>query len=356
MLLAALPSLLLVKIIGRTIDRHPSRRILVAADALACALITLVGLGIRAEMLSVPWVFVLGFGAALLQAFIDPTLNKAVNDVVPTEDVEVAVGLLAATQSLANFTGAMAGALLIGVLGIWGTILASGLGYLVSSLCSFLSRFQYARAAHGSGTTAAELSGWAILADLPLLKKILVGFGIVNFFATPTLVVLPLYTKYTLVGTAQTLGWLEASLWVGSLLGTFATGALVVRNKIRWGALCLLVAALSLFLPGLMVALPVYGLSLFSIGLAFGSNNVMFLALFQEVVPPEVKGRFFALMQAVIGFTFPFGYFLFGAATDYLSPPQVCLIQGAGVTVLALYFWRLSLGQIFWRKPEVQSA
>ena len=64
------------------------------------------------------------------------------------------------------------------------------------------------------------------------------------------------------------------------------------------------------------------------------------------MVAPEIKGRFFALMQALIGFTFPIAYFAFGALTDYIPPPKVCLLQGAGVVVLSLYFLRLAKEEV----------
>jgi hypothetical protein len=94
-------------------------------------------------------------------------------------------------------------------------------------------------------------------------------------------------------------------------------------------------------------------LCLFLAGAALGVNNVKFMAFFQETVAPELKGRFFALMQAVIGFTFPIAYFFFGALTDYLRPSDVCLIQGAGVVSLAIYFLSLAREESPARELEV---
>jgi hypothetical protein len=108
------------------------------------------------------------------------------------------------------------------------------------------------------------------------------------------------------------------------------------------GALCLFTLGVGLAIPAFVTNVGVYGAALFIAGAALGVNNVKFIAFFQEVVAPEWKGRFFALLQATISFTFPIAYFLFGALTDYVSPPVVCLIQGIGVCTLALYFLTLA--------------
>lgn len=341
MVMTAVPSLLLVKVIGRVVDRTRSQQVLVGGDLAAALTVGLVAVVLAKETLPLWFAFVAGLVAATLQAFIDPTLNKSVGEVLPPEDTESGVALLASTQSLANFAGAVAGAILIDWVGIPGTALLAAGGYLFSALCSSLARFRYAlpptAAAEGDST-----SGWAVLDEYPLLKPLLIGFGLINFFSTPTLVVLPLYTKLTLQATASTLGRLEACLWVGLLAGTVCAKWIDFGwSRVRLGAVCLFVFGACLATPGIVTSTLVYQVALFVGALALGVNNVKFITLFQEVVAAEKKGRFFALMQAAISFTFPISYFLFGWLTDLLSPPQVCLLQGAGVMALAVGFSRL---------------
>jgi len=341
MVMTALPSLILVKVIGRVVDRSRSQRVLVVGDLAAATTVGCVAYILHQSTLPLSFAFAAGLVAATLQSFIDPTLNKSVGEVLPPEDTESGVALLASTQSLANFAGAVAGAILIDLVGIPGTAMLASGGYLFSALCSRLAKFRYAL----PPVSAAEetSSGWAILDDYPLLKPLLLGFGLINFFSTPTLVVLPLYTKLTLNATASTLGKLEASLWIGLLAGTFCAKWIDFGwSRVKIGAICLFVFGACLGVPGFITNIAVYQVALFVGALALGVNNVKFITLFQEVVVPEKKGRFFALMQAAISFTFPISYFLFGWLADLLSPPQVCLLQGAGVMALAIGFSRLA--------------
>ena len=343
MVMVALPSILLVKKIGATIDRLYSKHISSGCDCMACLMVAAVGLLVCQHWMNLPLLFIIGFAAAVLQAFIDPTLNKAVQEVVEKDDIEGSVSLLSSTQSMANFSGAVAGAVLIDRVGIAGTAWIASGGYLISSICSLSAQFRF-RLKSGKGDREGG-SGWSILASYGNLKRILISFGIINFFATPTLVVLPIYTRRTLHATATTLGTLEAGLWLGLLLGSLC-GCWVnfLKNRIHLASLGCFIFGLGLAFPGVVTSLPLYRVALFVAGGALGIVNVKFIAYFQQIVDPAIKGRFFALLQAMIGFTFPIAYFLFGALTDYITPPQVCLIQGVGVVTISASLLLISKG------------
>lgn len=342
LVLGALPSLLFVRPIGRLIDRAPARRILVLADLAAAAVAAGVAGLHLAGRLSLPAVCAAGFALAWLQALIDPTLNKAVPEVTRPEELEPGVALVAATQSLANFAGAVLGALVIGAVGVLGAMLLNAASYLAAAGCAARARFT-PRDAGAAEAGREEPAGLSLLDGKPLLRAILLCFGLINFFATPTFVVLPLYTKLMLGGDARMLGGLEAALWAGLILGTFASDRIAAtRGTLRLGAACMLAFGLSLLLPGLIVSLPAYAAFLAAAGFALGLNNVKFVTLFHEIVEPAVKGRFFALMQALIGFSFPVAFLAFGLLGDRLLPSRLCLIQGAGILVIALAFLRLA--------------
>lgn len=340
MVMASLPSLLFMKSIGVWIDSFLSQKILVRSDLAAGVLLSVAAFLLSSGAFSIPLCFVFGFLAACLQAFIDPTLNKAVTEVVVPEDLDSGVALLTSTQSLANFSGAVFGAVLIDRIGIPGTVALAASGYLISSSCSAIARF---RVVEKNAEADIGKTGWSILREFPFIKKLLVTFGLINFFATPTLVVLPIYTKNVLGESATVLGQLEASLWIGLLLGAFASRLVSDSlSRVKVGSVCLTLFGACLAVPGIVVSYPLYMAALFVAGLTLGINNVKFMSLFQAIVPQDVKGRFFALMQGIIGFTFPIGYFLFGFLTDITPVRLVCAIQGGGVVLVALYLLSLS--------------
>jgi len=348
MVAGALPALVFVRRIGKVVDRQPSRRVLITCDLGAFVVTALVAMLFRCGRLDFTGACVAGFLLALAQAFFDPALSKAVAQAAAPGDLEAAVACQSSTQSLASFAGAMAGALLIDRVGILGVILINAVSFLASAAANAGLSLRFASFPAAMPANGAW-SAWDALRDAPWLKKVLLGFGCVNFFLTPILVVLPLYVKISLGGSASLLGCLEAAVWLGILGGTFGSPWIQAGNApagvMRLGASCMLGLGACLLLPGLVVNRGLFLAALFGAGCALGINNVKFVTLFQACVRPELKGRFFALMQALLSFTFPAAFFLFGLLAEWLAPPRVCLIQAAGVLALSGYFLRLSRSQ-----------
>lgn len=345
MVAGALPSLLFVKPIGAMAQGISPKKILIASDLVAFLVALAAAALVAIDYFGFWGALIAGFFLALCQACFDPALNIAVAEAAAPEDMEEAVAFQSSTQSLASFAGAMAGALLIERIGVAGVALVNAASFLVSAGLTSRLISKGARAA-----PAEKTSGRSSEENLPasqerFIKRLLLGFGMTNFFATPVLVVLPLYVRDTLQGSSSLLGFLEAGLWLGLVAGTFLSKKLETQNIVRLGSFCLFTLGVCLFFPGLVPNAGFYFVSLAAGGFALGINNVKFVTLFQELVPPANKGRFFASLQATISFTFPVAYFLFGLLLDSMIPPWVCLIQGAGVITVAAYFFRLSLEQ-----------
>lgn len=351
LVMTALPSLLFVKWIGRVVDTWSSLRLLVSMDLAASTTITGLALVFHFSQPALGLILICGLLLASFQGFFDPGLNKAVPDLVDRADLDTAAAFIASTQSVASFSGAVLGGMLIDHLGIKGVLCLTALCYLVSAFCNIgiLSVHSEPRSAEGGMTT-----GWSVLDDFPGLKKVLMGFGMVNFFTMPTLIILTLYVKEALKGTATLLGVMEACLWAGFVAGSFAAAWVPGgRKTLGVGTACIFMFGISLVVPGLIVNTFIYGFFLFVAGMVMGINNVKFMTLFQEIVPSAIKGRFFALMQALISFATPIAYFLFGVLGDLQGPVRSSLIQGTGVLVLASYFYHLKRSDVLKpvRKP-----
>lgn len=338
----ALPALVFVKLIGRLIDRHHTKPLLMICDILATLCTLALFACLATESFVLPAIFAAGFALALFQSIIDPALNKAVPELVKPEHVEKGVALIASTQSIANFGGAVIGAIVVAKCGITGAVLANALSYALSLTALACISFPSQRRREPAAQESAN-ADFGVLSGRPLLKRVLIGFGLVNFFASPTLIVLPVYVKNALGRGANGLALMEACLWLGLISGTFAGRFFPVKNAIiRFGGTCLFGFGLALFIPGLWIHPAVYATLLATAGFALGLNNVKFMTLFQDVVEDGVKGRFFALLGALVTCTFPVAYFVFGIMADTLPVTSICLIQGSGIMLLALWYWRLA--------------
>ncbi|MFB9908382.1 MFS transporter [Allokutzneria oryzae] len=348
LVMGALPPLVLVRHIGRLIDVRPSREVMIRAELVACAVVTVLAVFAWQDAVS-PWaVYPVALVLAVCQAFFDPCLLKAMPELVAAEDVERAVGFGTSTQSVANFAGAAFGAVLLATVGFPGAVMINAASYAVAALCLYLARFTPLPASPAplavadSAPQQEHKSTWSFLGSMPSVRPLLVCFAAANFFSAPTLLVLPLYTKLVLNSEAGTLAVLEAALWLGLLVGAFSAANIPTAGRtIRFGALCIAAFGFFLAIPSVVADTTVYAAMLALAGLCLGMSNVKFTALFQAAVPNEVKGRFFAALQAAISATFPVAFLAFGAIGDAINPQLLTLAQGAGLLVFAVVLSRI---------------
>ncbi|WP_181763874.1 MFS transporter [Streptomyces albidus (ex Kaewkla and Franco 2022)] len=356
-----LPAVALAPVVAAVIARNPYRSVMAAAAA---------GAGLVAAC-TAAWAFTtplptgVAYGAALLlagcQALFDPCLTTSVPELVDDDDIEAATGFELATQSLAGLAGGLLGPLVVDAWGLPGIVAGCAGAYLLAAGLIGVTRFpgtaprrtgvagmrgggtaaqSAEEAAPGSGQpTAPRRTLRQILAELPFIRRVLLSFAAANVFTTAVFVVMPLYTASVLRADGSTVALLEASLGIGTLAGAF-TGSRLPGRPTTVGAVCLGLMAVSFALPGMLADRTVYAAAMVVAGWCVGAVGVRFVALFQRLVPPADKPGFFAVMQSLLGATFPLASLLFGVLGDQISPQTLCLIQALGLVPVALVLWR----------------
>ncbi|MET8755676.1 MFS transporter [Streptomyces sp. NPDC004667] len=344
MSVSTLPAVVLAPLVARAIARCDHRSLLRAAAGGAGAAAAALAVWAGTSDLPVAAAYAAALALATCQAFFDPCLTTSVPELVEDEDIEAATGFELSTQSLAGLGGALLGALIVDGSGIAGLAAGCAVAYCAAAALITTVRLRSADtrtadAAAGAGTEQAgappRRTLRQILGALPYVRAILLSFAAANLFTTAVFVVMPLYTASVLRGDGTTVSLLEASLGAGTLLGSF-TGARVPGRPAVVGSACLGAMAVALAVPGLIAALPVIAGSLLVTGWCVGVIGVRFVALFQRLVPTADKPAFFAVMQAVLGATFPVASLLFGLLGNHLSARTLCLVQAAGLVPAAL--------------------
>ncbi|GGR37802.1 MFS transporter [Streptomyces netropsis] len=337
MAVSTLPAVTLAPVVARAVARFAHRSLLRTAAGAAGATAAALAVWACASDLPLAAAYAATLALATCQAFFDPCLTTSVPELVDDEDIEAATGFELSTQSLASLGGALLGALIVDRAGVAGLAVGCAAAYLCAAALITTARFRTSPAedaeAAGEGAEARRTLR-QVLADLPFVRKILVCFAAANLFTTAVFVVIPLYTKSVLQGGGGTVALLEASLGAGTLIGSF-TGARVPGRPTVVGSVCLGTMAVVLALPGLIAERPVIAGCLAVAGWCVGVIGVRFVALFQRLVPTSDKPAFFAVMQALLGATFPVASLLFGLLGDHLSAQTLCLIQAAGLVPAA---------------------
>ncbi len=340
---STLPAVALAPLVAALIARRPHRTVLGASAAVA----GLVALGTAGWTYAATPPMAVPYGAALLlagcQAVFDPCLTTSVPELVEDADIEAATGFELATQSLAGLAGGLLGPLVVDGAGLAGIVAGCAGAYLLAAALIGTTRFP---AAPGAATAdgpppATRRPLRRILAELPFIRRVLLCFTAANVFTTAVFVVMPLYTRTVLHADGSTVAALEAALGAGTLVGSF-TGGRIPGTPTAVGAGCLGLMAAALGLPGLpgLAAGPAPAVGSMAVaGWCVGVIGVRFVALFQRLVPAEDRPGFFAVMQALLGATFPVSSLVFGLLGDHFSPRTLCLVQALGVVPVAAALW-----------------
>lgn len=352
LIITSLPAILFSKKIGYLADHTDVKKIILKADALAG--ITTFLLAFWIIWVGKPSLGVIYFVSFLLATFgsvIDPSMNKIVNKLATQETLEKAVALLASTSSFSFLIGAVIGATAIGALGLQGTIWVNGLSYVLALLFTLKVKgdFSVASTSEQSGEAIPVQAPYSLLPKEPILKKLLIGFAMINFFSTPIFVLLPIFVKNILKGNSSSLALLEGSIYLGGVLGAmFSSQIFIKQNLLKVGIISIFVMGSFLFSLGF--ANDLFLACVFVIGAAgsIAIGNVKFVSYFQMVVPDAEKGRFFASLSALCTFAFPVAFFLFGFLADYFYVSNLYFVQGTGVLILSLFFYLV----VFHHKPE----
>ncbi|MCQ8774122.1 MFS transporter [Streptomyces telluris] len=339
MAVSTVPAVALAPFVARAIGRFAHRSVLRTAAGGAAVAATALAVWAYASDLPIAAAYAATLALATCQAFFDPCLTTSVPELVDDEDIEAATGFELSTQSLASLGGALLGALIVDRAGIPGLAAGCAAAYAAAAVLIATVRFRTPATGEGeAGAGAGEEAGprtlRQVLAGLPFVRAILICFTAANLFTTAVFIVMPLYTKSVLHGDGATVALLEAALGTGTLIGSF-TGARIPGRPTVVGSACLGAMALALAVPGLVGERPVIAGSLAVTGWCVGVIGVRFVALFQRLVPTADKPAFFAVMQAVLGATFPLASLLFGLLGDHLSPQTLCLIQAVGLVPAA---------------------
>ncbi|MER6571553.1 MFS transporter [Streptomyces sp. NPDC001093] len=342
LMVSTLPAVALAPVVAGIVARCAHRTVLSGAAAVAGASAGTAAVLAYAGMLPGAAAYALGLALAACQAVFDPCLTTSVPELVEDADIESATGFELSTQSVAGLCGGLLGPLVVDAGSLAAVIAACAAGYLLAALLVGATRFPRTGAGHGDadGPPPRRRPLRQVLAGLPFIRRVLVCFAAANVFTTAVYVVMPLYTREVLHATGSTVASLEAALGAGTLTGSFSGGRLPGR-PVAVGSVCLAVMATALGLPGLLAGHAAAVVSMAVVGWCVGVIGVRFVALFQRLVPAADKPGFFAVMQALLGATFPVSSLVFGALGDHLAARTLCLVQGAGLVPVALALWWL---------------
>ncbi len=336
-----LPAVLIGPFAGTLADRLPAKLLLIGADLFRACLVGAVAVTAWQDHLSIPLLLAMCGTLAAAGVFHSPTTLTVIPRVVPPEKIEEAMALHTIVRDISKLAGPAIGGAIIARWSVAEAFAAHAACLAFSALCVTVMSMAPRSGHEGQEGVLTQLTaGLRYVRDHRVLRDILVGFGGLNLFAVPIVVLLPLSIRNVFGLDAFELGVSEGVLALGSVV----TGLTFVRLFAGMRTSVLLVRVLGL--SGLLFAFFAYNpyfslylIALFFLGGCFTAVNVAVLTLFQRTVDPEMKGRFFALVEVLSFSLIPIAMAAAGALSDKLGIAAVYTICALGTAFLT---WRFA--------------
>jgi MFS family permease len=336
--LGQLPILLFTLLGGVIADRHDRRRLLLGSQyvqmAAAFTLAALVFWGhVRV------W-HILGLSCltGFAQAFGGPAYQSLIPSLVQKKDLPNAIALNSIQFNLARVFGPLlaGAALFFGTAACFGL---NGLSFVVVIVALMSLHVKHIRATDRKPMLQELQGGLEYARSQPSIIALTVLAFLTTFLGLPLLTFLPVFAREIFHGEVRLYTYMMAFSGAGAV-----GGALVVAWLGRFKHMGLTLLVVQVIFGGLIAAFAISRVWWWSCLLLFAGGAALIVvfsmtaSLVQLIVPDHLRGRVVSIYMVAFRGGMPLGSLAGGYAASQTSAPYVLTINGALVSVVALYF------------------
>jgi MFS family permease len=357
-----IPYLLFGLIIGAWVDRVDRRRLMILTDIAQALVISSIPLLGALGLLSVWWIYAVGFVSSTLWIFFNTAEFAAVPSLVPEEDLPAANGYLQASYATATVVGPLLAGLIVAVAPIHLVLVVDALSFLVSALAVGLIKVSFNDADSAERQRSERLQrdvveGLRYVLGHPILRNTCLMMALVSCVGFTVYAQLVFYAKERLGASDAQVGLLYAAGSVGMI--AFALVASPLRRRLSFskvmlgtlmlqGVLTVLLASTRWYWVGVLLWAVMWGLVVL---LDINSNS-----LWQMIVPNRLLGRVQSVVNVLSWSTIPLGTFIGGVAIE-LTQDVALVYRAIGIVIFlaALAFSFTALGHAERYLPQGES-
>jgi MFS family permease len=323
-------------------DRLPRRRVMLAADLVRAAVV-----GGMAAVVGLHGPSLLVYGLAVAGSVAGAAFHPAQSALLPSlartpEELAASNVALSTTGSIGMFAGPALGGVLLAVSSPWVVFALTAAMFLWSAGC--LTRIPADTVAPTEETVEtlpAMLAGFRAVASEPKLR-VVIGLAASQTVVAGALEVLLVLVALRLLDSGNGgVGWLNAAVGVGGLVGAGAATALAGRRRLAGDF------GIGLILFGLPLALTAawantaYVIVLFAlIGVGNTIVDVSSITLMQRTADSDVLARVFGVLETLIYLTLAIGAAVTPALVSALGLRPTLIIAGLLLPVVLVPLWQ----------------
>ena len=337
---ARLAPFLLFGLVAGTIADRLERRILLRI-IVSCNILLSVTLGALElnGMLTVPVAIGGAFLYGTVNAFLMPTLQAYVHDIVGSRYIVNGLALNQFAQRTMGVFGGLLGGTLLLVLGIGGTFIVMAVGYTVALIVLFGTRTA-SRPGFGTPEQPSVRQSFTealgLVGHNPSVRALLLLSVATEIFAFSHIVMISIFARDVLEIGAQGFGFMVAARAVGSVIGVVAIASIgdrLPKGKTLLVASALFGLSLAAFgsQPWVWTALIFLGVA----GIMAAIFDLLQQAALQLAVGEDQRGRAMGIWVMGVG-AGPVGHLEVGSIAEFTSPQFAVVFNGLMLIIIVI--------------------
>ncbi|MBA3297283.1 MAG: MFS transporter [Acidobacteria bacterium] len=343
--LGQLPILLFTLVGGVIADRHDRRQLLLSSQYVqmttAFILATLVWTGhVRIE-----YILLLSVLTGFAQAFGGPAYQSLIPTLVERKHLPNAIALNSIQFNLSRIFGSLLAGAALAAFGTAVCFGLNGLSFIVVIFALLSLSVKHIKAAEHQPMLQEMRGGFNYMRGEPTLTALTVLACLTTFLGLPLLTFLPVFARDVFQGDIGLYSRMMAYSGAGSVVG-----ALIVAWLGRFTHMGLTLLVMEVVFGVLLIAFSmseVLWLSkvlLFLAGASVMMVTAMTTSLVQLIVPDHLRGRVVSIYMVAFRGGMPLGSLASGYAASLASVPIVLAVNGALVSLVAIFFLTRSHG------------
>lgn len=343
MMMALIPQIILTPLLGPIIDRWNRRKIMIISDAMIALSVFALTLLFVFNLVEIWHVYVLMLARSIGGAFHWPAMQASTVMLVEKEQLTKVNGLTQTLQGLANVIAPPIAAVLVGLIPIQNILLIDIVTAILAILPLFVINIPQPQKDLSKEKQTSAISDFKFSFGYLWRWKgglfIMIGAMFANLLIIPAVSFVPILVTDHFGGGALDYAILTSSLGLGVILGGLLLG--VWNNKksrIVIGMLSFVFMGIGVASIGILPSwafLPSVIMFFFS-GLMMSVGNGSIFAIMQNMIPPDLQGRIFALILSGSAAMTPLGLAIGGPLIDTLNVQFWFLIGGFVMTFIGL--------------------
>lgn len=339
----ALPMTIVSLLGGALADRVPKRQLMIISQIVIFFTVLLLATLDYTSLIRYWHLIVIGVINGSVVAASMPSRQSIISDIVPGHEVMGAIALSNSVNNSTRIVGPSLAGFLIIFIGTAGVFYLIAFVQIVALFFTCLIK---------TGKKATGTSNKSFSADIAegfrYAKSNQVILGLVflslvpSIFGFPYITLLPAWAREALDAQSLGMGWLEAIMGVGSLIGSLILasirqiknrGVFLIINGFAWGVALFLFSRCGTYytaFPGIFVV----G---FMSSIFMALNNTMM----QVKSSDEMRGRMVSLSMMTFGIM-PLSVVPFGIIAEHIGTPDSLMIAGVLLCVFIIFFYILT--------------